>query len=358
MSNVLRKAFTLVELLVVIAIIGVLIALLLPAVQQAREAARRMQCSNHLKQIALAAHNYTDIYGVFPHNKLRSANNYRQISWIGSILPQLEQGAAFDQLTFDNTCFEDASGPDLNWQVTAALRVSTLNCPSSPLPETLPHEPHRLASNTEPYEIQISCYAGVSGAQFEPGTLANISPDVFGLGRNNHSGMIIHVVDSSSALPGGPTNFASVTDGTSNTIMIGEVSNYSYDADGEKRDPRPSFMPMAYGAGNCGYANATMTDFHGGILNSGAFDASGKQASGQRSDNLILPAVPINDSIATAYTKCAPVGRNGAFRSAHPGGAMVAMGDGSVRFLSETIDFSYTFLSLLNKQDGNVIGEY
>lgn len=354
----LRSGFTLVELLVVIAIIGVLIALLLPAVQQAREAARRMQCSNNMKQLGLAIHNYTDTYGVFPHNKRRNSSNQRQISWIGSILPQLEQGAAYDQLTFDGTDFADYVAPDLNWQVTALLRVPALNCPSSPLPVTLPHQPHGSSSATGPYEMQISCYAGVSGGQYEPGTSNNVSPDVSGMGRNNHSGMIIHVVDSSSSLSGGPSSFAHATDGTSNTIMVGEVADFSYDANGVKRDPRPSFMPLPYGVGDCGYASASGSDHRGGILSSGGFTGSGASLNGERSDNLIVPSIPINDRVTTGWTKCAPLARNGTFRSAHPGGAMVLLGDASVRFLPETIDFSNTFMALLNKQDGQVIGQF
>jgi len=98
-----RSAFTLVELLVVIAIIGILIALLLPAVQAAREAARRSQCSNNLKQIALALHNYHDSHKVFPPSCIKElpqdgSGSPQALLWSGSILPFVEQKAIFDQI--------------------------------------------------------------------------------------------------------------------------------------------------------------------------------------------------------------------------------------------------------------------
>src|SRR5882724_1795463 len=94
-SNPRRRAFTLVELLVVIAIIGVLVALLLPAVQAAREAARRMQCTNHLRQLSLSLHNFHDINGTFP--KQVSPGGVTGVSWLVSVLPYLEQKSLFDQ---------------------------------------------------------------------------------------------------------------------------------------------------------------------------------------------------------------------------------------------------------------------
>src|SRR4051812_45822194 len=117
-----RPAFTLVELLVVIAIIGVLVALLLPAVQAAREAARRMQCSNNLRQLGLALHNYHDVNQSFPMN-------YRPVlggtySWMQAILPLIEQQSLYSQITVGGTVALS------NNTMVANTVIKTFRCPS------------------------------------------------------------------------------------------------------------------------------------------------------------------------------------------------------------------------------------
>lgn len=125
--------FTLIELLVVIAIIGVLIALLLPAVQQAREAARRSQCSNNMKQIGLAVHNYLDTYKVFP-TFLWTPDDFSYVgSWQARILPNLDQSSVYDQLNFNGGTDECSS----NYMVAAnrtaaAAKLACYVCPSDP----------------------------------------------------------------------------------------------------------------------------------------------------------------------------------------------------------------------------------
>jgi prepilin-type N-terminal cleavage/methylation domain-containing protein len=139
------SAFTLVELLVVIAIIGILIALLLPAVQAAREAARRMQCSSKMKQLGLACHNYADVYKSFPFGGMRRPNNNDSMSslwaffsmWGVSILPFMEQQAAYD-LYFGGASLQNATPGAVNAsnqgrnRELAQMRMAIYECPSDP----------------------------------------------------------------------------------------------------------------------------------------------------------------------------------------------------------------------------------
>ena len=140
-SGLRTRGFTLVELLVVIAIIGILVALLLPAIQAAREAARRTQCSNNIKQIALALHNYHDTYLILP------AGNYdgtgggdtrqHRHTWMCSLLPHIEQQAVFDQLNFN---LQTDAAP--NFQVLNGLEIKSLICPSDPYGGLLQNDRH------------------------------------------------------------------------------------------------------------------------------------------------------------------------------------------------------------------------
>src|SRR5262245_22393651 len=121
-----RRAFTLVELLVVIAIIGVLVALLLPAVQAAREAARRMRCSNNLKQLSLGLHNYEDVHKTLPPAGI----NTNQMSWLVLVLPYIEQTNLYDRFNFN------AGAWNANNRITIVKRVKIpiINCPSLSTP--------------------------------------------------------------------------------------------------------------------------------------------------------------------------------------------------------------------------------
>jgi len=124
-----NAGFTLIELLVVIAIIGVLIALLLPAVQQAREAARRIQCTNNLKQIGLAIHNYVDRVGMFPFGQSSDPiNQWFGWSSLAMMLPELEQTSVFDRLNFDVDGGSDPATPENSTAITA--KIGFFTCPS------------------------------------------------------------------------------------------------------------------------------------------------------------------------------------------------------------------------------------
>ncbi|PQO28737.1 DUF1559 domain-containing protein [Blastopirellula marina] len=319
-----RHAFTLVELLVVIAIIGVLIALLLPAVQQAREAARRIQCTNNQKQIGLAIHNYHDTFGKLPYNAVpQSTSGARQRgpSWLVRLLPFVEQNAAYDQFVFTGD-WTMQDGPSPNSVVLGQLRVPGFNCPSSPLPET---EKQDTNSNGAVY-LQLVNYVGITGSYWQGGTtnVVSASPQDVTYGYSVYNGMIEPVSTKSKAI-----SLASVVDGTSNTMMVSEQSDYFYDASGNKVDRRSSGHAGHSWAngGGAGTWTANVTTIRYAIATEGG-DGNGADY------HVNIPLV-----------------------SAHPGGVLITQGDASVRFLAETVNFAI-LTGLADRQDGNVLGEF
>jgi prepilin-type N-terminal cleavage/methylation domain-containing protein len=203
----LRRGFTLIELLVVIAIIAVLIALLLPAVQQAREAARRTQCKNNLKQIGLALHNYHDTYLCFPMgNVVRISGTTLSgdgWTWHARILPQLEQTGLYSQIS-------SVMGTDIGTYSSApqklaeTTKIEAFICPSHPQGEK------QLGSGTVT-GIQVSTYNGVCG-----NNSFNDDPDLNAVGALGYRGTGIFYMNSR-------TRFGDIPDGSSNTLMVAEV---------------------------------------------------------------------------------------------------------------------------------------
>ena len=202
-----QRGFTLIELLVVIAIIAVLIALLLPAVQQAREAARRTQCKNNLKQIGLALHNYHDIYNRFPQDAIWSyqpgtANEQpRDFSWICTILPQIDQAPLFNQTNFSAPIWAQT---DTTGKLLREYTFPAFLCPSDPGYGGLPQSNNTTASRVIP--MGYSCY-GVSQG-YDWWQRFDQHAGVFSLARS--------------------TLMRDITDGTSNTIMVGETSSHNH----------------------------------------------------------------------------------------------------------------------------------
>ena len=203
--------FTLVELLVVITIIGVLIALLLPAVQAAREAARRMQCANNLKQLGLGLHVYLDSNGCFPPASLvdmselptNNAVHYNRISLHARILPYLEQRGVYDLINFNKTC-DDGSN-----QQARRVKIAAFLCPSF----------DQAASVEDPLEWTTHYYGvmGTSGTNLW--TNAPYPADEWYPGEASRYTSTNGVMYRNSAI-----SMASITDGSSNTLLMGEMS--------------------------------------------------------------------------------------------------------------------------------------
>ncbi len=325
-----RRGFTLVELLVVIAIIGILIALLLPAVQAAREAARRSQCANNLKQIGLALHNYHDTYQVFPPALLNSgrmrnaaANNYYQPGVLNTpgwamLLPFLEQQALWKSLNF-NVCFSMSNPPGENTGMPVigtdtingpfiATRLSVLECPSAPTLGELVR--YAVSSDhyysTPPQGVYRTNYFFSTGnyedrsAPYERYN-SDIRQGVFG---NN-----------------GAARISSITDGTSNTIAIGEGL-------GGARI-KTSFIYGPYGL------SGLHTCCHGRIIS-----ASASPPITYTWDQANNWSINCKRFYATWNGQWYTGSYAWNFNSAHPGGAQFCLADGSVRFLSETLDYA------------------
>lgn len=342
-ANRRQRGFTLIELLVVIAIIAILIALLLPAVQQAREAARRSQCKNNLKQLGLALHNYGDTYGQFPIGSFPvlspASGRVKSVSWIVRVFPMMEQVAAYNQINFSSD-FTGQDGPDRNWQLRQSLRVAGLNCPSSALPDTRVDPTANSSSVGAPASItvQVADYAGIAGGAVHPqtGNAPNESAiGVYGLMTTN--GVIVSATayNAAGAAAGTPSprsgvKISEITDGTSNTLMVAEQSA-----------PDPT----------CTYAgkDCRSTGHNGGLWSGGNGGTSWKAG-------ITAPRLGINSKQTTAYS-VNPYMENTKITSQHTGGAHGCMADGSVRFLSENMDFN-TFMALCARNDGVVLGEF
>jgi len=332
-GNGRRRGFTLVELLVVIAIIGILIALLLPAVQAAREAARRTQCSNNLKQLGLALQNYLSATKSFPPGGLDCDRG----SWWYHVMPYIEDQAAHERLYVSvHIWWADPS----NQPLIAAWQPPYMFCPSSPLPMRIVID---NVDNLNPdcKDHPMPTYVGISGAT-DGDVGSPIFPDVIsGLrGISARNGMLY---DQSGVRDG------YVTDGFSNTMIVAEQSDWGRE-DGEKRDIRStacggpfichcngSWGGMGYGAGSVPAANLTGTNFY--------------------NYNITTVRYPINDK---EWVGVRSIGKswfgelNKTIQSAHPGGAQVLFADGSVQFLSETLDINVLY-NLANRDDGQII---
>jgi prepilin-type N-terminal cleavage/methylation domain-containing protein len=309
-----RFGFTLVELLVVIAIIGVLVALLLPAVQAAREAARRMQCTNNLKQIGLAILNYESANKELPPGGLVQANGTYGHSWWVRILPYCEQGNVYDK--FDQKMSSSGwlgfTSPHANRDLLRDVQFPFMYCPSSSLPKLVLTDPAHSKSN-----IMSPTYAGVSGAT-DHTTAKNKNPTGGADGRVSLGGaFIVH-----RGIPLGE-----VTDGTTNTMMVAETSDFCIDNTGKRVDCRS----------DCG---------HGFTMGPG-------NDGWERAFNMVTVIHRLGEKSYMGLGVPGNCGPNRPIQSVHTGGANIVCIDGSVHFVNESIEVQVQY-NLANRDDGKV----
>lgn len=309
----LRRGFTLIELLVVIAIIAILVSLLLPAVQQAREAARRTQCKNNLKQLALAMHNYHDVNNALPMGMVH------RINWRVSILPYLEQTNVYSKLDFGESF--QGNGVSHNTEVLGGIVMSAMICPSN-IVEPLTNN----AYGTNSQRMQYPNYLAIAGA-VDPSAPNNAT-----VGKcNSFYGW--HC-DNGPMKINEKVAFRDLTDGLTNTLILGEQSG---------RDEG-----MSYGDRRNGY--------HGGWHGTGGVDTTASFITGIGSG--ITPIqYQLNGTCSDFWACGVPYLNSAILNSEHTGGVQFALGDGSVRFMSENIDL-VTLKNLAMKSDGQVIGEF
>ncbi|SFJ31851.1 prepilin-type N-terminal cleavage/methylation domain-containing protein [Planctomicrobium piriforme] len=317
-----RRAFTLIELLVVIAIIAILIALLLPAVQQAREAARRSQCKNNLKQIGLAMHNYHDVFNLFPPGGTHGGWG---ISFFMSLLPYIDQANVYNKLEF--TTVNNSIGPGfVNTGTPFCINLQALNgvvpagyiCPSSVLPKS------RTMQNT----LQlIPHYVGIAGSDtYLFGSQALTSTTATN-GIISSTGVMV----CTNSAGGGAISLASILDGSSNQLLIGEQSAWGYSTSSQTVDIRTAYTYS-------GWMGCIWSD---------------------RLMNNTTIRYPINtrDSTLAGIYVSGNSANNTGINSQHVGGAHSLMGDGRVQFLGDSTDLTL-LKNLSTRADGNIIGEF
>lgn len=278
-----RRGFTLIELLVVIAIIAILVSLLLPAVQAVREAARRSQCQNHLKQIGIAIHNYEGVNLQFPNANANSTLSGGSL--FTSILPFIEQASSYNYYDFSKV-----NTDPYNIAVTGQA-IDVYLCPSAPMRRNVP------GCDTDAGRAPGTYAANIGSKDYDPYW------SYYGSPKPDLNGAIVYT-DS----VGGKTKFRDFTDGTTQTLLVGETAynlpDYKFSSGSCSGESRYSFTYWSVP-----YPGSTAcTTEHGfnprDYANDGVFDPNWTHA----------------------------------FRSDHPGGVHFVMADGAVKFVSENVD--------------------
>jgi prepilin-type N-terminal cleavage/methylation domain-containing protein/prepilin-type processing-associated H-X9-DG protein len=312
-----RTGFTLVELLVVIAIIGILVALLLPAIQTARESARRSQCANNLKQIGVGMHNHVSAFGAFPPGQRLVIVGHKTWGWPAFLLEWMEQSAVHQRIDLRRPVW----GPENREAVSSP--VPAFLCPSTGRRHAtrINHRIHLDLVNPGVWDAgtgeDMACidYAGISG----PTVHSTFRSPVTGASYPANRGILLNISTGQRT----QTTPAEIIDGLSQTLLVGELSG------------RGIFI--------AGTSNALRGVWAGG---QNCISVPAAPISGLR-----IP--PVNPAPADAWINAG----NSSLFSDHPGGAHVLLCDGSVRLLAESIELT-VLLSLASRDGGEVIEAY
>jgi len=310
-----RHGFTLIELLVVIAITAILIGLLLPAVQRVREAARRMQCANNLKQLGLALHHYHDTNGKFPPafvNKGPYGTSGFSFThgWSPFVLPFIEQQAIYNLYRWDLPLYETGNQPVMT------THLPVFQCPSTP-------EPNR-SMTFGPFQVfgtRGACgdYTIVLGVDARLAQLGWVDPAADYRGALTHNPTLALAPNPTAS----PTRFADILDGASNTILLTEVAG------------RPRRWLAGQGGPDQALEGGPWNHFKGGIV------LQGKTADGTANPG----TCPMNCT------------NNGEVYSFHPGGAHAVFADGSVHFLPASMNIR-VLARLITRAGREVVGDF
>ncbi|MDB5344525.1 MAG: putative major pilin subunit [Schlesneria sp.] len=303
-----RKAFTLIELLVVIAIIAVLIALLLPAVQQAREAARRTQCKNNLKQLGLAMHNYHDVYLRLPCGAFTGVGgtDVAGMVWVRALLPNIDQANSYNQWNYAQDYYSTPTGAPANTNINIVRTIfPAFQCPSD--------TPTKTWNNAPNYNYAVNL------GNTDSGRTATLNSVVFLPAPFTYNSNVFYALRD-------------INDGTSNCLLMSEVRQGPVANDLRGLiwyGPHTGFTTM-YGP------NTTSPD-----------TLAQNFCQNTQASLVGLPCVPTPTGFSTIF----------AARSKHVGGVHALMGDGAVRFISQNIDIN-TWRNLSTMADGQTVGDF